>query len=196
MIGFMIDQPFAGRRLPCYVGESWQNQFTSFKVNEIIDIRALFWTAILLRALQAHVYPCTAVTPVNNFRLNFFFENIKTMFNKFVDHARIFVDITYLCIFPGQQEHAKLCIQWFNLAGVRGNKKKQHIKGIHVDLDGTLGKLPGPDVIMWDCILERRELTAYAAISNGIGRKSVTPAMFLSLFFFVYCLKWYFILTN
>ena len=53
-------------------------------------------------------------------------------------------------IFPGQQQHAKLCIQWFNLAGVRGNKKK-HIN-FHVDLERTLGKLPGPDVKMWDCV--------------------------------------------
>ena len=54
-----------------------------------------------------------------------FFLNIKTTSIEFVDHTKIFVDITHLYIFPGQHKHAKLCIQWFNLVVVRGNKKKK-----------------------------------------------------------------------
>ena len=109
--------------------------FYLFQSKWRIDIRALFWTAILLRVWCKHMFtPASAVTPVNNFRLKMSFLgglgvgwgwvwvgggggwDIKTTSIEFVDHTRIFVDITYLCTFPCQQEHAKLCIKWLTLA--------------------------------------------------------------------------------
>ena len=38
----------------------------------------------------------------------------------------ISIDFTYLSIYPQQQEHAKLCIQWYNLVGIFDNKKTTH----------------------------------------------------------------------
>ena len=79
------------------------------------------------------------------------FLNIKTTSNEFVDHARIFIDITYLYIFPGHpQEHANCAYNgsvWRAFVAIR----KKPIN-FHVDLERTLGKLPRPDVKMWDCV--------------------------------------------
>ena len=74
--------------------------------------------------MQAHVYPCIAVTPVNNFRLKK--KKHQDDFNRVCWSRKNFrrYYISIYSLFPGQQEHAKLCIQWFNLVGVRGNKKK------------------------------------------------------------------------
>ena len=76
--------------------------------------------------MQAHVYPCTAVTPVNNFRLIFFLKH-RDDFNRVCwsrkNFRRYYISI-YIPRSTGTCKTLHTRVQ--NLAGVHANKKKTH----------------------------------------------------------------------